>query len=237
MALTFNKLTKDEKVKNLKIAVYGNPGLEKSRYSMNGLENCVVMDIDHGLSSVDNENISVHNVPTDPEDLMATITSYNELIDYIKSDENQFKVLVIDIMSKYSDILAKLYQELDPDGWGLNYSIKIEEKMNELMSLPITVIVLFHESTITDGERLKKAPMLSGNKVRSKIPGYFDVVMRAEVSSNEDENGRAILSWKSREDVVAKNRLLGMLPEGVTHIGGNSELQNVQDLISACTKG
>jgi len=235
--MNFEKLTKNKKIENLKICVYGNPGLEKSRYSMNGLKNAIVMDIDHGLSSVDNEDLSIHVVPTDPTDKMSTMNSYNKLMDYLKTDKNKFDTLVIDIFSKYSDILAKVFMDIDEASWGSMYSSNVEEKLNDLMALPMTVIVLFHEGTTEDNGRLKKSPMMVGSKVKDKVPGMFDVVLRAEVSQREEDQGRAILSWTSRDDIVAKNRLLGSLPEGVTHIGGASELQNIQDMINACIKG
>jgi hypothetical protein len=234
MAIKIKKLTNEEKTKNVKICIYGNSGTGKSRFAMNGLKRAIVLDIDHGLASVENDELSVIDIPTDPDKPTETTKAYKEAIDYIRENKDDYDTVVIDIMTKFSTILAKAAQNVYGDKWGMEYDLLIRSKLDELLALEMNVIVLYHQETITlENGFVSQTPSITGNKAKQAIPNGFDIIIHT-LHSKEEES--FIGTFTKSNEYEAKMRFLGMLEEGSTHIGGNSKYQNVQELLDALTK-
>jgi hypothetical protein len=237
MALKLTKLTREERTKHVNICYYGASGTKKSIHSMTGLRNAIVIDIDHGLASVDNDDLSVAKIRVREGDASVTTDDFNDVIDFLHSDENKFDTVVFDIVTKYSIVLANRCREVFGDSWGLEYDALIRSKISELLQLEMNTILLFHEDTVAlESGYLAKNPTIVGNKAMKALPNNFDIVIHAE-PGEADGKEDFIGSWTAKGDVVAKNRFLGMIPDGVTHIGSESKVKNVQDLLDILTKG
>jgi len=136
------------------------------------------------------------------------IKSYKDLQEvykFLSEGEHKYKTFALDSISEINDIIinelsAGKGQMFQNDRWTLGK--KMVDMLRKFRDLPMNIIFISHEVTLSDEERIVKyVPMLSG-KTQLKIPGFFDIVWRAYI----DDKMQFRIDVEPRQDLVTKSR-------------------------------
>lgn len=128
-----------------------------------------------------------------------------EIYKYLADEEHPYKTFALDSISEINDIIinelsAGKWQMFQNDRWTLWK--RMVDMLRKFRDLPMNIIFIAHESTVSDDERIVKyVPMLSG-KTTMKIPGFFDIVWRIYVDDKNEHKMRV----EPRHDLVTKSR-------------------------------
>ena len=203
----------------INIIVYAPSGCQKTRFAVNGLKDCLIVGFEkNGLTSTE---------PSDTADMVEFFDAggVSEVLDI--ANEGTYKTIVLDGFTHYSEYLAKAFQEMDKDTWGLEYTNFIRDFFVDLINSPTNIIfTMLEESIIQDGYKAK-APTMVGNKFKTTIVAKVDICLHAE----KVEDDKAIYKYVSAGDIVGKNRLKRFFPSSYTHFGEGTEIQTMQDVL------
>jgi len=222
------KNTSDSKIGHLKVAVFGAAGTTKSRWSLNGSRNAVVVNLDKGLASVENgEEITSIDIDGQGTEIAVGV---REAYDYVKENIKEYDLLVFDTYGAYTAALLKHFQENgDEKTWGMDFSSKLFETHKEWLDLPIDKVFIFHEEMIMNDNGVEKyAPAVSGGKFKEALPSYYDLVIRF---SSVDET--TSIGTCGDKKSIGKNRYLSRMPEledGEVLFGSNGRIKTFQEL-------
>ena len=223
------EITRLESVKatNIKICIYGQSSAFKTRMALNGLRDAVLLDIEHGLGSVeDADGVDVISISSAGE--------YKEALLWLHEsrEAEKYKTIVTDSWSEYGEKLflscAEIYPE-KKDGmnlWGL-FDTKSRENHNLMLSLNKNIVSIFLQETIVteDGYRAKH-PLYKAKKFKEMLPAKYDFILHNEKIDKTNFKSE----FNTGGDIISKNRFLSKFKE-YDHFGSDTDIKTVQDIL------
>ena len=221
------KKFKNTQTENIKICIYGQSGVQKTRMSLNGLRDAVLLDIEHGLGSVENaDGIDVISIDTAGEYKEALLWLYES------REAEKYKTVVTDSWTQYGEKLFLSCAEIYPDKkdamnlWGL-FDTKSRENHDLMLSLNKNIVSIFLQETIVteDGYRAKH-PLYKAKKFKEMLPARYDFVLHNEKIDKINFKSE----FNTGGDIVSKNRFLSKFQE-YDHFGSDTDIKTVQNLL------
>lgn len=204
--------TKDDDNKFLKILIYGEPGVGKTRFCGTAPDP-IFLSAESGLLSLN----KIGNFQ------YTQIKTFQEMIDayeYLAVEKHNFKTIVIDSLTEIQTqcmdaILAESGKEqAQIQDWG-KLGTRMVNMVRKFRDLPCNLIVTCLSETLSaeEGFEQKIVPCVQG-KLKSLLAGYFDEVFLAYSTERKDADGvvsieHALLTHGTKK-YVAKDRS-GML--------------------------
>jgi len=190
------------KTDNLKpgMIISGQPGVGKSTLALS-MPNPVMIDADNGVHRVDQR----HRVPT------LQVTSYQEVLDLIASDEiKPFETIVVDTVGRLLDFInvhivkenPKLGQsdgQLAIKGWGVRAQV-FRALLNTVKTMGKYLVFVAHITEDKDGDSKIIRPDFGGGKAGYDLIKDVDVVGYMEMLGRE-----RTISFAPSERYYAKN--------------------------------
>jgi len=210
--------TSTHSAKQLKILVYGAPGVGKTTLASTINEPVLLISAEAGLLSLADHNIDVIDITTDddgkPIPKERRLARLGEVIRYVQSEEamKKYQWLFIDSLTEISQNLIENLQLVYPDAkdglklWG-DYAKKSRSLVKSFRDLPhynVVFTALETEEKDDNGRRYIRVDMQG--KIGKQLPAFFDLVFRMHLV--EDVKGKPVrvMTTQTRENVVAKDR-------------------------------
>ncbi len=200
--------TADEKP-FIKMLVYGQAGVGKTVFASTA-PNPLFVVCDTGTLSIRGKDIDKVQVETF-DDVMEVYTK-------LKSGELQYETVVLDtlgnIQKKHMDkiLAAKSATQASIADWQLNIEA-IRKLVRLFRELPLNVIIICHESFITDdstGEIVRILPMLQGKSLPNEVSAYMDIVgyiVAKERGGEAQKKGRVVEANRNAVEIVRMMRV------------------------------
>ncbi len=155
--------------------VYGPPGTGKTFLARTAAEaghRVLLLDADHGTMTLRDQD-----VPSIP------ITCYEDTIEVYKElaeREHAYDTIFIDNLSEIQKMLVDQLKHQHGRRFGLHSWAMIVDKTSALCrlyrALSMNIVFLAHSMEVTDEDRVRIRPALSGKKLPHEIGGLFDLV-------------------------------------------------------------
>lgn len=208
----------------VKILLYGQSGVGKSsQFKYTGKTLIISTEKGELALAGSNNDIDVARV--------STMMEFKEAFKYAKDNTDKYDTIGIDSVSDISEIIVA-HLKKDPEFASMKESFKLWMRYTEIMDAVaksfrdlenVNVILIALEESVKNGFEEKKSPMISGKKTQSKLPQFYDEVLRLTI----DEGGNRVFVTQPTADSEGKDRSGSLEPvESCTIKDGISTIIN-----------
>lgn len=214
--------TKSYGSNQIKMLVYGQPGVGKTTLATTTEEPTLVISAESGLLSIADHDLSYLDVTQDEQgnklsSSTAKMDRIQQVAQFLASEEGrkQFTWIVIDSLTEIGQIVYESIKESDakfkdPKNnlqlWGM-YGERMRALIKFFRDLP-GYNVVFTALAKSEKDELNRKIMavdLQG-KISEQLPGYFDEVFYYEVTDTEEKEKLRHLVTQPSDKFVAKDR-------------------------------
>jgi len=187
--------------KLVRAIIFGKTSTRKTGFAIQGLKRGVMIDYERGLGDLD--------VPDDLTILECnTAADYRDALDHIQENASDYDTVVIDSKTFYGDqlfaTLSDIYSDPKDSLRMWNELDKISrQRLEQLMSIPLNVIMIFLEDEVVLETGFRGTYMLyKAKKFKSALEAKFDILIHAE----KDKEGNVVRDSSGSNICAGKNR-------------------------------
>jgi len=198
-----------------KIILLGQFGTGKTCLASTLGEGCLYLDLDGGLRAsatlkdqfqAMRAKIEVVQIlerdPRSPTVLLKVKEQVSKLLDLSVKGTLPWKYIVIDGYTNLAESAIRWVQKangligkpLQIQHWGMAF-MEIEEVLQQLRAIPIVFVLIAHtHREVSDDEGVKYEILTPGQKLKDKVPGYFDEAWMMKVTGSGTARRYAVMT-------------------------------------------